>query len=102
MITNLKDSEGKIIAYCEWRLLGPSGLEVPSGLYVWVNDCWVHEAYRQTHKIERLVDEIMRIAPTAQYCYFQRKNYNDKVRIHSRRNWERRRMAYDKNILEGK
>lgn len=98
MITSLKDGDGKIIAYAEWRLVGPSGLEVPSGEYVWINDAWVHPDFRLTHRINRIIDEIMRLTPTARYGYFQRKDYNDRVRIFTREQFERRRSAYDSLI----
>lgn len=95
MITNLKDSDGKIIAYCEWRLVGQSGYEIPNGEYIWVNDMWVHPNYRNKNKLGRIVDEIMRIVPQAQYCYFQRKDVDDKIHIWSRTQWERRRKSYE-------
>ncbi len=95
MITSLKDQDGKIIAYCEWRLVGQSGQEVPSGEYIWINDCWVHEDYRHTHKVGRIIDEVVRIVPNFKYGYFQRKDYNDKLRIFTKNQWERRRQVYD-------
>lgn len=100
MVTSLKDTEGRIIAFCEWRLVGQSGYEVPNGEYVWVNDCWVHEDYRMEKRINRIIDEIMRAVPQAKYCYFQRKNKNEKLRIFTREQWERRRMSYD-NLIQG-
>jgi len=99
MITSLKDSEGRIIAYCEWRLVGPSGLEVPSGEYIWVNDMWVHPAFRRAHKVNRIIDEIMRGCPQAKYCYFQRKDVSDRLRLYTREQFERRRMAYNKDMI---
>lgn len=95
MVTVLKDNEGKVISYCEWRLVGQSGHETPSGEYVWVNDFWVHEDYRLKHKVERIIDEVMRIVPQARYCYFQRKDKNMKLRIFTRNQMERRRNAYE-------
>lgn len=95
MITSLKDDDGKIIAYCEWRLVGPSGYEAENGTYVWVNDMWVHEAFRDTDKVRRIIDEIMRLVPQAKYCYFQRLKKNDRIRMYSREQWERRRMSLD-------
>jgi len=95
LLTSLKDSEGKIIAYAEWRLVGPSGLETPAGKYVWINDCWVHKDYRGKHRINLLIDEVMRHVPNAEYCYFQRKDVNEKLHMYSRRQWERRRMSHD-------
>jgi hypothetical protein len=100
MVTTLKDDAGKVIALCEWRLVGQSGQEVPSGEYIWVNDCWVHEEFRMKHRINRIIDEIMRTVPTAKYCYFQRKDVSRKVHLYSRSQWERRRNSYD-NLIKG-
>ena len=96
MVTCLKDKEGRIIAYCEWRLVGDSGLEVPNGRYVWVNDLWVHRVFRGKNKVNRIIDEIMRMVPQADYCYFQRKHVNEKLHLYTRHQMERKRMAYEK------
>jgi len=98
MITSLKDGKGRIIAYCEWRLVGPSGYEMENGQYVWVNDCWVHSSYRYDHRINHLIDEVMQIVPSAKYCYFQRKNKNGKLRIFTHSQMERRRMVYERKV----
>lgn len=95
MLTALKDDDGKVIAYCEWRLVGPSGYEVPNGQYIWINDIWVWPGLRNTGRIKRIIDEIMRLAPDAKYGYFQRLDYNTKIRIFPREQFERRRMIYD-------
>ena len=100
MITSLKDTDGKIVAYCEWRLVGNSGLEVPSGEYIWVNDMWVHPAFRNHGKVNRIIDEIMRDYPQAKYCYFQRKDVSDRLRLYTREQFERRRMAYEKSFMK--
>lgn len=99
MITNVKDSDGKIIAYCEWRLVGPSGNEVPNGEYIWINDMWVHPSYRFKNQINRIIDEIMRLVPQAKYGYFQRKDKNMKLHIFTRDQFERRRMTYNKGSV---
>lgn len=95
MLTNLKDEKGKIICYVEWRLVGPSGLEVPSGDYVWVNDIWVHEDYRFKNKINRIIDEILRGFPQIKFCYFQRGKYGDRMKMLNRSQLERLRKVYD-------
>lgn len=95
MITKLMDTDGKIVAYCEWRIVGPSGYETPNAEYIWINDIWVHKEFRNTHRVNRMIDEIMRICPDAKYGYFQRKNHNDRVRIYTRSQFERMRMVYD-------
>lgn len=100
MITSLKDSDGKIVAYCEWRLVGPSGYEVPNGEYVYVSDLWVHKMFRFSDRIGRIIDEILRQSPTARFCYFQRLKHNHKLRMYSREFWERRRRQYENLTLK--
>lgn len=102
MITSLKDNEGRIVAYCEWRLVGQSGLETPSGEYIWINDIWIHEYYRNKCYINRVIDEIMILVPQAKYCYFQRRDVNNKLHLWSRSQFERRRNRYDKLIIGDK
>lgn len=99
MITKLMDTDGKIVTYCEWRLVGASGLEVPSGEYIWINDLWCHPAFRHQGKVNRIIDEIMRDYPQVKYCYFQRKDVSDRLRLYTREQFERRRMAYEKSQI---
>jgi hypothetical protein len=95
LITSLKDEHGKIVAYCEWRLVGPSGYEIENGEYVWVNDIWVHGEFRHAGKLNRIIDEIMRDTPQAKYCYFTRGKYGERMKMFTRAQWERRRKAYE-------
>lgn len=95
MITSLKDEGGKIIAYCEWRLVGPSGYECPNAQYIWINDIWVHPKERFTLRINRIIDEIMRDYPQAEYGYFTRGKYGGRMKQFTRSQWERRRVAYE-------
>jgi len=96
MLTNLKDNDGRIIAFTEWRLVGQSGFDKQDGEYIWVEEIWVHQNYRGKHLINRMIDEIMRISPSAKYCYFNRLKRNSNLRMYSRPAWQRRRQAYMK------
>lgn len=100
MITSLKDEQGRIICYAEWRLVGPSGYDVENGEYVWLSDLWVHQDFERTKRINRIIDEIMRIAPTAKWCYFTRGKYGFRKKIFSREQFERRRNTYDTLVKE--
>jgi len=95
LLTSLKDNEGKIIAYCEWRLVGKSGFDQVRGEYVWVEDLWVHGDYKMTNRINRMIDEILRLVPSAKYCYFKRGKYKDRLKMFKREQWERRRRTFD-------
>lgn len=96
MLCKREDSEGRVIAYCEWRLVGQSGYECENGTYVYVHDLWVHESVRHQGLVNEIINEIMTIVPQAEYCYFQRKDYNERVRLFTRAQMERRRMKNQK------
>lgn len=101
MITTLKDEEGKIISFCEWRLVGRSGYDKKGGEYIWIENLWVHNNFQRTMRINRIIDEIMRKAPTAKYGYFRRQKYGGRMKIFTREQWERRRREYDPLINQG-
>ena len=94
MITTLKDELGKVIAFCEWRLVSKSGFDKIDGEYVWVNDTWIHPDY-SFKRLNRLIDEVMsKVPPSAKYAYFLRGKYKDRMKMFSRKYWEKRRQAY--------
>lgn len=96
MITTLKEDDGRIICYAEWRLVGRSGFDVQHGEYVWIQDLWVHRDFERTKRINRIIDEIIRVAPSAKYCYFKRGKYGDRMKMFSKEQLERRRVQYEK------
>ena len=99
MLCKKMDSDGKIIAICEWRLVGQSGYDMENGKYVWVNDLWIHESVRGQNKLYEIIDDIFALVPeTTEYCYFQRKEHNNRVRIFTRRQMERMRDKFREKV----
>lgn len=94
MVTTLKDESGKVISYVEWRLVGRSGFDKVNGEYVYIYDFWVHPDYRHKGRIAMMTDEVMKIVPdSAKHCYFKRDKYMGRIKMFSRKFWERRRRA---------
>ena len=85
MIEVNKDSDGKIISYIVWQLVDEKGHFKKDGKYVWVDDLWTHPDYRKNGTIRKYINKICKIAPQAEYCYFNREKY-DRVRIYRRFN----------------
>lgn len=96
MLTSLKDNDGKIIAFTEWTLVGPSGYESESGEYIYIREIWVWPGVRNEGKIGRMIDEIMRNCPQAKHGYFNREKYEGRMKSFSREMWERRRKSYER------
>lgn len=87
MITTVPDSQGRVIAWIEWRQVAQSGFDKIRGEYVWVNDLWVHPDHRHSGIISQIIDTILWKAPHAKFGYFKRKKYNDRIRIWTRENF---------------
>ena len=79
MISVSKDDEGRVIGYIEWRQVGQSGFDKFRGEYVWVNDFWIHEDYRNGYVFIQLVNSILFKAQDAKWCYFRRGKYHGRV-----------------------
>lgn len=89
MITIVPDIDGKVVAYIEWRQVAKSGFDKLGGEYIWVNDLWVHEDYRNQGLIQQMIDRILCIAPEAEFCYFTRRKYNNRMsKLWKRKNFE--------------
>jgi hypothetical protein len=70
-----------------------------NGKYVWVNDIWLHESVRGQDKLYEIIDDIFAIVPEeTEYCYFQRKKHNNRVRIFTRRQMERMRDKFREKV----
>lgn len=89
MITKLPDEHGRLIAYIEWRQVAKSGIDKLYGEYIWINDLWVHEDYRNKGLIKQMIDTILYKAPDAQFGYFTRSKYNKRMRLWKRLSFER-------------
>jgi hypothetical protein len=93
MITTMKDYDGKIIAHVEWRVVGQSGYDMENGEYLWISDLWIHESFRNSNVIRKIIDKVMNSIPdSVKYGYFQRLVHNEKKRIYSRNHFERMRL----------
>src|SRR3990167_3871572 len=76
MITTSKDSEDRVIAYIESRVVGQSGIDKLGGEYLYIADLWIHDDYKNDWSVYReLMNETLRKAISANYIYFQRKKY---------------------------
>jgi len=79
LISSIKDEEGKVIAYVCWKQVGKSGFEKFQGEYVYLEDLWIHDAYRGKGLLQRLIADVLEKAPEAQYGYFTREKYGHRM-----------------------
>ena len=91
MISTVDDNDKKIIGYCEWEQVGRSGFKKPFGEYVYVANIWIHPSFRDGRKImKQLIDDVLSKSVGAEYCYFQRKKYHNRLsRLYSREDFEK-------------
>ncbi|MDD5347855.1 MAG: hypothetical protein PHT59_04500 [Candidatus Omnitrophica bacterium] len=81
MVLVKKDAEGRIIAFAEIRMVDAAGADDKRGEYVWVNNVWVHEDYRQRGTFNRILKGFINKGaqdyPWAKYIYWQRDAHNN-------------------------
>lgn len=86
MITVSKDNDGRVIAYMESRQVGQSGFDKFRGEYLWINDLWIHNDYKNNWAVYRqLMNTTLFKAMDAKWMYFNRKKYGGRVsKLYSR------------------
>jgi hypothetical protein len=88
MVITHKDFDGKVIAYAEFRLVNERGFEDPKGIYIWINDVWVHKSFRTGDKFNEILKGFILSQadkfPWTEYIYWQRGKYDDRMSLYSR------------------
>lgn len=55
MVSSLKTDSGLIYAYIEWYIINRYGQFKDFGDYIYIHDCWIHQAYRYTDALRKLI-----------------------------------------------
>jgi len=88
MIITRADEDGKIIAFAEFRLVNERGADDEKGIYVWINEVWVHESYRSRDKFNSILKDFINSQAArfswCEYIYWQRNKYDDKMSLYNR------------------
>jgi len=88
VIITKKDMDGKIIAYAEFKLVDEAGKEHLRGEYVWINQVWVHKAFRTRDVFNGILKNFIaagaRSFPWANYIYWQREKHNERMSLYDK------------------
>ena len=80
MISVSKDSNDRVIAFMESRVVGQSGIDVMGGEYLYIADLWIHDDYANDWSVFReLMNQTLRKAMSVKQVYFQRKKYGGRL-----------------------
>jgi len=79
LITDIKNDNGYVLGYVEWRQVGPSGFDVFKGEYIYLCNLWIHPDHRGKGLLQELIAKILMTAPEAKYAYFEREKYNNRM-----------------------
>ena len=55
MISKLKNKDGFVFAYTEWRIVDETGHQNKAGHYCLISDLWIHPNHRQTNALKELI-----------------------------------------------
>ena len=81
MIETIKDSDNKVVAFIEWTLVDKDGKICNDGVYVFVNELWVHESLRNGNVIRNFIQLIASKTPQCEYGYWERRKYNCRLKM---------------------
>ena len=85
MITTEKDSEGRIIAYCEYQIVNKEGLQDEYGEYTFINDIWLHHTYRPKifrRLMHKMVNNELTKYPLVKWIYFKRDKHGGRMKMY--------------------
>ena len=81
MLCVLRDSQGRLVAACDWWLVDALGRWHPLGQYVYLDQLEVSQGVNLHRVRHYLVEEIGRLAPYAIGVYWERRDsFNPKLR----------------------
>ena len=76
MLETIKDTKGRILAYCEWELHHETDIRGEDVKYVFVRDLYVAPEIRNQNVIRRFIGIINNKCPNIKYAYWERNKYN--------------------------
>jgi len=80
MITTVKDSSGRVIAYLASKQVGQSGIEKFRGEYLFISDLWIHASHHNDWSIYRsLMHQALLRSKGVIWIYFERHKYHDRL-----------------------
>jgi len=80
MISTYKDTEDRVLAYLESRVVGQSGFDKLEGEYLYIADLWIHPSHQNDWSIFRdLMSDALIKARSVKWIYFTRKKYGDRM-----------------------
>jgi len=80
MVVSAKNTQGFIYAYAEFQILNSNGQFEDNGEYLYIQDIWIHDCWRKTGALRRLIRLIddHDFTRNCKYVYWVREKYNDR------------------------
>lgn len=72
MIEDIKDIDGKVIAYVDWKLVDRDYALDNRGIVCWVDNYYTHPSLGLHEATKRLSEKVLKVAPWIEYILFQR------------------------------
>ena len=87
----IRDKDKNILACCEYYVVDDKGRFDESGQYIWVEQLEFSSMVNGNgiEHVQEFVRRIIKNVPWAIAGYFRREKYQGRVRLYSRRRWEK-------------
>lgn len=82
MLKKLHNRQGYITSYIEYFLVSANGRLSKKGVYIYINDLWIHRSIRSSRPILQFIQEIGEQLKTAKYVYWKRAKHNERFSLY--------------------
>ena len=97
MIDTIKNSDGYIVSYIEWEIVDSNGKFKTGGEYVYIQNIWIHENFKNVGLIGKMSEKIYEhpYSHKAKWVYWQivRDIEGNKIIDEEERSYKSKRMS---------
>lgn len=82
MVSTLKNDDGYIYAFAEWRTTNDQGVAKDNGEYLYIDYMWIHDDYRQEFRIlNKLINKIdvHENTKSVKYVYWETEKFGNRL-----------------------
>ena len=91
MLETIRDKDKNILAVCEYYVVDDEGHFNESGQYIWIEQLEFSSMVNGNGLgyVQEFIKRIIKNVPWCKAGYFRRGKYNNRVKLYSRRRWEK-------------
>ena len=69
------------------KIIKKKGKIDDKGLFIFIREWYINPPLRGTGSVAKFAEKIIDKCPNAEWCYFERRKYNNRISIYPKRKW---------------